>query len=41
MDLLVIISENKSHVYIKYFNRFMWNKTIRIKTLLQVLLTMI
>ena len=28
MDLLLIVDENKSHcVYIKYFNRFMCNKT--------------
>ena len=28
MDLLLISDKNKSHyVYIKAFNRFMWNKT--------------
>ena len=27
MDLLMISNENKSHVYIIDFNRFMWNKT--------------
>ena len=27
MDLLLISHKNKSHVYIKDFNRFMFNKT--------------
>ena len=33
MDLLLINNENKSYyVYIKYFNRFMFNKTKHTKT---------
>ena len=27
MDLLLVIDENKSHVYIKDFDRFMFHKT--------------
>ena len=27
MDLLLIIAENKAHVYIKYLDRFMFHKT--------------
>ena len=40
MDLLLINYENKSHyVYIKDFNRFMFSKTKRKKTLLMRLFT--